>query len=222
MWSRSKPERHCCQGRCHRPRTLSSGAPRPGPSSTGLQPGQTVVLTPGGQGAAPAQGGTGKTQLAVEFARTLWDARAVEVLVWVTAASREAIITGFAHAASLVGVDDPDEGAEVTAARFLTWLAHTSRPWALIIDDLADPADLGDLWPWAGRPGCHHDTAARRHAEPGAREAEDRSGRGVQPPRGPVLPQLPAHRACRPADRALSTSARTSTACPSASPRRRP
>jgi hypothetical protein len=27
------------------------------------------------------------------------------------------------------------------------WLAHTKRPWALIIDDLSDPADLDDLWP---------------------------------------------------------------------------
>ena len=116
-----------------------------GPNLTALQPGQTVALTPG---EPVGQGGTGKTQLAIEFAHTLWNARAVEVLVWVTAASREAIITSFAQAANAVGADDPEEGAEETAARFVTWLAHTSRPWALVIDDLVDPDDLRDLWPW--------------------------------------------------------------------------
>ena len=137
-----------------------------GPNLTTLRPGQTVALTPG---EPVAQGGTGKTQLAIEFAHTLWSSHAVEVLVWVTAASRESIITGFAQAANVVGADDPEEGAEATAARFVTWLAHTSRPWALIIDDLVDPEDLKDLWPWgpAGqvvittrRPGAELSMAA--------------------------------------------------------------
>ena len=120
-----------------------------GPDLTGLGPGRMAILTQGEHGGAPpaALGGTGKTQLAVEFARTRWNAGGVGVLVWVTAASREAILTGFASAADSVGASDPDEGAEAAAARFLGWLASPSRPWALIIDDLADPADLQDLWP---------------------------------------------------------------------------
>ena len=120
--------------------------PRPetGPGLTaGLRPGQVIVLTP----ADPAQGGTGKTQLAVEFAHALWSSKAVEVLVWVTAASREAVISGFAQAAASVGADDPDEAAEVSATRFVNWLAHTQEPWALIIDDLAQTSDLDGLWP---------------------------------------------------------------------------
>ena len=72
---------------------------------SGLFPGQTVVLTHGEQTAtAPAaQGGTGKTQLAVEFVQALRSAGAVEVLIWVTATSREAVLVSFAQAAGAVG-----------------------------------------------------------------------------------------------------------------------
>jgi tetratricopeptide (TPR) repeat protein len=117
--------------------------------ASNLQPGETVVLVHGGDNdAAPtAQGGTGKTQLAVEFTHAMWNGRLVEVLVWVTATNAEAIITGFAQAANTVDAANPGEGAEAAAARFVSWLAHTKRPWALIIDDLNDPADLGNLWP---------------------------------------------------------------------------
>jgi hypothetical protein len=52
-------------------------------------------------------GGTGKTQLAVAHAHGLWSVRAVEVLVWVTAASRDTIIAGFAQAAGAVGALGP-------------------------------------------------------------------------------------------------------------------
>ncbi len=117
--------------------------------ATGLHPGQAAVLVHGAEtDVAPAeQGGTGKTQLAVEFAHTMWNSGLVEVLVWVTATNAEAVITGFAQAANTVDASNPGEGAEVAAARFVSWLAHTKRPWALVIDDLADLADLADLWP---------------------------------------------------------------------------
>jgi tetratricopeptide (TPR) repeat protein len=114
-----------------------------------LVPGETVVLIHGEQTevAPPAQGGTGKTQLAVEFTRALRSAWAVDALIWVTANSREAIITGFAQAAAAVGVGNPDSGAQAAAARFVAWLARTERRWALVLDDLADLADLEGLWP---------------------------------------------------------------------------
>ena len=120
----------------------------------GLYPGDTVVLTHGEETpiAPTAQGGTGKTQLAVAFTHALWAARAVEALVWVTASSRDAIVTGFAQAASAVGAADPGLGAEAAADGFITWLAHTRRPWALILDDLASLDDLAGLWP-AGPAG---------------------------------------------------------------------
>jgi tetratricopeptide (TPR) repeat protein len=115
----------------------------------GLYPGDTVVLTHGEEapGAPAAQGGTGKTQLAVAFTHALWGARAVEALVWVPASSRDAIVTGFAQAASTVGAADPGLGAEDAAEGFVNWLAHTRRPWALILDDLASLDDLAGLWP---------------------------------------------------------------------------
>ena len=120
----------------------------------GLYPGDTVVLTHGEQTAlAPAaQGGTGKTQLAVAYTHALWSIRAVEVLVWVTATSRDAIITGYAEAAGVVGGADHGSGAEAAADRFVAWMAGTRHPWALVLDDLSDPDDLADLWP-AGTAG---------------------------------------------------------------------
>ncbi len=121
-----------------------------GPDLTGsLRAGETVVLVHAEDSDAvpAAQGGTGKTQLAVEFTHALWHGRLVEVLVWVTATNAEAIITGFAQAADMVDAGRPDEGAEEAAARFVSWLAHTRRPWALVIDDLADVADLAHRWP---------------------------------------------------------------------------
>src|SRR6266536_1135725 len=120
----------------------------------GLYPGDTVVLTHGEDTAATpaAQGGTGKTQIAVAFSHALWGARAVDVLAWVPATSREAIVTGFAQAAMTVGAADQVQPAEAAAGRFTGWLAHTRRPWALILDDLASLADLENLWP-AGLAG---------------------------------------------------------------------
>jgi tetratricopeptide (TPR) repeat protein len=120
----------------------------------GLYPGDTVVLTHGeeSQSAPAAQGGTGKTQIAVAFSHALWGARAVEMLAWVPATTREAIIAGFAQAALTVGAAGQEMTAEAAADRFTGWLAYTRRPWALILDDLASVADLDDLWP-AGPAG---------------------------------------------------------------------
>ncbi len=120
--------------------------------ASSMRPGQTVVLVHGeesGQDSSvpAAQGGTGKTQLAVEFTHAMWNTRTVEILIWVNAASRESVITGFAQAANTVDASQPTEGAETAAARFVSWLAHTRRPWALVIDDLAELSDLEDLWP---------------------------------------------------------------------------
>ncbi len=125
----------------------------------GLRPVQVTVLTDGNPtpGAPASQGGTGKTQLAVEFVHAVWGARAAEVLVWVTANTREAIIAGFAQAAAAIGAADPDpeslgNSAEAAAGNFATWLASTRRSWLLVIDDLVQVSDLDDLWP-AGPAG---------------------------------------------------------------------
>jgi tetratricopeptide (TPR) repeat protein len=151
---------------------------------SGLFPGQTVVLTHGEQTAtAPAaQGGTGKTQLAVEFAQGLRSAGAVEVLIWVTATSREAILVSFAQAAGAVGAGDPEADAEAAAARFVAWLSHTERPWALILDDLTDPADLDGLWPTgpAGQVVITTRLPGAALSPPAVRAGADQAARGLR------------------------------------------
>ncbi len=109
-----------------------------------LDPGETTVLINGDEAGT---GGSGKTQLAVGLAYALWQGRAVDLLVWVTASSREAVLTAFAEAIGAVSAAAADEDPEAGAARFLAWLAETSRPWLVVLDDLADPADLDGLWP---------------------------------------------------------------------------
>ena len=172
----------------------------------GLRPGETVVLIHGEETeqAPAAQGGTGKTQLAVEFTHAMWNSRAVEVLVWVNGASRESVVTGFAQAANTVDTSQPDEGAETAAARFVSWLAHTRRPWALVIDDLTELSDLEELCRRPVRPGPdHHQAAGRGIRGPGLRRQEtaDHPGARAEPPGGPGLHRLAAHRLPRPADR---------------------
>jgi len=121
---------------------------------TDLRPGEVAVLTQGEKAvAAPAgQGGTGITQLAAEFAHAALDSHAVELLAWVVATSRDAIVSGFAQAAATIGIGGPDDDAETAATRYVTWLAHTERPWVLILDDLTAVADLESMWP-GGRSG---------------------------------------------------------------------
>ncbi|MFI5893780.1 FxSxx-COOH system tetratricopeptide repeat protein [Actinoplanes sp. NPDC051513] len=92
-------------------------------------------------------GGVGKTQLAAALAHRLWDNGHVDLIVWITATSRTAILTGYADAAArITGIDDaePDQAA----ARFLGWLNEPhQRRWLIVLDNLDDPNDLTGLWP---------------------------------------------------------------------------
>ncbi|MFC8209056.1 NB-ARC domain-containing protein [[Kitasatospora] papulosa] len=91
-------------------------------------------------------GGVGKTQLAAHYARTVWQADAVDLVVWVTASSRDAIITGYAHAGVDVAGADPTD-PESAATRFLSWAETTGRRWLVVLDDLADLTAVRGLWP---------------------------------------------------------------------------
>ncbi|MFI6151273.1 tetratricopeptide repeat protein [Kitasatospora sp. NPDC051170] len=99
-------------------------------------------------------GGVGKTQLAADYARTAWETGSVDVLVWISASSRQAITAGYAQAGIEVLAADPSD-PEQAARAFLAWLEpkHGQEPcrWLVVLDDLADPADLRGLWP----PGGH-------------------------------------------------------------------
>lgn len=108
-------------------------------------------------------GGVGKTQIAAHYARSAWDTATVDLLVWVTATSREAIQTGYANAATEVADADPTD--PVAAAEvLLAWLASTEKRWLIILDDVADPADLRGLWPPDHRQGRALVTTRRRDA----------------------------------------------------------
>ncbi|HEX6931601.1 MAG TPA: tetratricopeptide repeat protein [Streptosporangiaceae bacterium] len=119
-----------------------------------LAPGAAVALTPARSVRAAVQpgapdwaGSVGKTQLAVYFAETLWQAREIELLVWVNAASRVSILSAYAAAASAALGVDPAGDAEAVAARFVSWLGETSRAWLVVLDDLSAAQDVEGLWP---------------------------------------------------------------------------
>ncbi|MBP0454866.1 tetratricopeptide repeat protein [Kitasatospora sp. RG8] len=94
--------------------------------------------------------GSGKTQLAANEARAAWQAGQLDLLVWVTAGSRAAILTAYAQAiAEITGRDpaDPEQGAR----EFLAWLrpggAGETVRRLIVLDGLFDPDDLRGLWP---------------------------------------------------------------------------
>jgi tetratricopeptide (TPR) repeat protein len=113
-----------------------------------LNPGAAVALVParGADGPYEWQRSCGKTQLAVAFAESLWQSREVDLLVWIAATSRASLLSGYVEAAAATGID-PEGDAELTAARFVSWLGETRRPWLVVLEDLSDAADLARLWP---------------------------------------------------------------------------
>jgi tetratricopeptide (TPR) repeat protein len=128
-------------------------SPRPESASaleSALVPGAAVVLVPGQVGAGGAAdwlGACGKTQLAVSAAEWLWQAGRVDVLVWAAATSRASVLSGYSEAAAAAMGADPAGDGETVAARFISWLAESSRPWLVVLDDLSDAADLEGLRP---------------------------------------------------------------------------
>ncbi len=143
----------------------------------GLRPGQTTLLVP----ALPGTGGTGKTQLALGFAHTAWSARAVDLLAWVSAGSRSAIIAGFARATADLELREVDEvagTADSAAQRFLSWLRNTERRWVVVLDGVVSPADVDGLWP-QGPAGQVVVTTRLRESELGRGPGADVTGYSV-------------------------------------------
>ncbi len=160
----------------------------------GFRPGETILLraaagggpdgSPAAAGiAADAVGGTGKTQLAVGFAHQMWSTRSVDLLVWVAAGNRTAIVSGYARAAADLNLAEPGsatgagggagagETADGGAQRFLDWLRRTPRRWAVVLDGVTSPVDLDGLWPQgpAGQVVVTSRLRAQELADPGAR-----------------------------------------------------
>jgi len=115
-----------------------------------LVPGATVALVPARAATAGVRdwlGACGKTQLAAYAAESLWQSGDVTLLVWVVASNRASVLTGYAQAALGVLGSDAAGDADAIAARFVNWLATTSQPWLVVLDDLTTAADLAGLWP---------------------------------------------------------------------------
>jgi hypothetical protein len=105
----------------------------------------------------------GKTQLAADHAHTQWEQERVRLLMWVTARTRDAVVSAYAEVAqALLGQDRgfPDQAAR----RLVNWLAETDTPWLVVLDDLQDPADMSGLWPPQAPGGQVVVTTRRRDA----------------------------------------------------------
>ncbi|MDV9172188.1 tetratricopeptide repeat protein [Streptomyces sp. W16] len=107
-------------------------------------------------------GGVGKTQLAAHHAETLWAQEELDLLVWVTAASRNAVVGAYGGAAERIL--DIDRSTPQAEERFLEWLASTSKRWLVVLDDIIDAEDLNGLWPPDTRHGYTLVTTRSRDA----------------------------------------------------------
>jgi tetratricopeptide (TPR) repeat protein len=108
-------------------------------------------------------GGVGKTQIASYVAREALQGHTVDLLVWVPASSRNAIVDRYAEAAN--DVTSAEMGnAEQAAQRFLAWLDGVDLRWLVVLDDITEPADLRGLWPPSTRTGRTIVTTRRKDA----------------------------------------------------------
>ncbi|MBT2467311.1 tetratricopeptide repeat protein [Streptomyces sp. ISL-66] len=134
--------------------------------------------------------GVGKTQQAARLARAAWDEGRLDLLLWVTATDREAVVAAYAQAAAeITGFETtaPEQGAR----SFLAWLtpapADPRRRWLVVLDGVADPEDVRGLWPPGHPDGRTLVTTSRRDlAQPGA-------GRWVVPVGGFTQTEATAH-----------------------------
>ncbi|WP_165036790.1 FxSxx-COOH system tetratricopeptide repeat protein [Candidatus Protofrankia californiensis] len=122
-----------------------------------------------GRVSAPTQivaglGGVGKTQLAAEFARRMWAAGVLDLLVWVSAGSRAAVVSAYAQAAADLVLGPDDEDQNQTAMRFLAWLGNTDKRWLIVLDDVNSAGDVRGLWPPERPDGRTVVTTRRRDA----------------------------------------------------------
>jgi hypothetical protein len=109
-------------------------------------------------------GGVGKTQLAAELVQRMRADAALDLVVWVSAVSRAAVVSAYAQAATDLllgpGSEDPDKAA----TRFLAWLGNTDRSWLVVLDDVYAAGDVRTLWPPERPNGQTIVTTRRRDA----------------------------------------------------------
>jgi tetratricopeptide (TPR) repeat protein len=115
-----------------------------------LVPGSAVALVPSSastQGPPNWSAASGKTQIAVLAAESLWRSHAIDALIWISATSRTSVLSGYVEASVAATGIAPAGTAESVAARFVSWLGETSRRWLVVFDGLGETTDLDGLWP---------------------------------------------------------------------------
>jgi hypothetical protein len=117
---------------------------------------RTVVLS--------GDAGTGKTQMAAAWFRQALES-GIDLAVWIVAASRANVLSSYqeTYAALNPAYAATAQIDEHVAVRLLAWLAATHRRWVVVLDDLADPLLMHQLWP-AGPAGNTLVTTRRRDA----------------------------------------------------------
>jgi tetratricopeptide (TPR) repeat protein len=139
-----------------------------------LVPGSAVALVPNPAAAASLPNWTaacGKTQIAVMIAESLWRSHLIDALIWISATSRAATLSGFVQASVAATGLEPAGTAESVAIRFTGWLGETRQPWLVVLDDMPETVDLTGLWPngLAGRLLITSPRAAPGVGRPGTR-----------------------------------------------------
>lgn len=115
-----------------------------------LVPGASAALV---SSSAPAGsepnwlGASGKTQIAVMTAESLWRSRAIDALIWIPATSRASILSAYVEAWVAATAIAPTGTAESVAVRFVDWLGESGREWLVVLDDLQETTNLEGLWP---------------------------------------------------------------------------
>lgn len=116
--------------------------------------GGTAILTTSHTGLLSGMGGVGKTQLAAQLATRLLSEGRLDLLVWITATSRQAILERYAQAAVDLAVPGADgRNVERDAERFHAWLTTAGCRWLVVLDDVTEAAHLRGLWPPATPTG---------------------------------------------------------------------
>src|SRR6201985_1342313 len=115
-----------------------------------LVPGTTMALVPGSafaEGQSNWLGASGKTQIAVILAESLWRSGAIDALIWISATNRASVLSAYVEASVAAFGIAPTGTAESVAARLVSWLSTTDQRWLVVLDDLQDQPDLDGLWP---------------------------------------------------------------------------
>ncbi|MGK4591680.1 tetratricopeptide repeat protein [Amycolatopsis sp. w19] len=93
----------------------------------------------------------------------MWDAGEVDVLLWISADSRDAVVSAYAEAGDEIFGHDSPQPARM-ALRLLAWFGETDLHWLVVLDGLQQPGDLAGLWPPHTSTGQVVVTTRRRDA----------------------------------------------------------